>query len=852
MKQYFKGIWKLIIHNFSRFITIVLIIALGIAFLVGLFSVSQDLKLSYNSILTDQNISELYTKSATLYSDKTIEYINNLNLENDYNILPTLEEDKEIKIYGSSYNSKVIYRDLKAKQDELLLVEGLYPTNNNEILVEQAGKFLLDLDLNQKIVMDDVEYKVVGVVQSPWYLMKESYQNDSGSNLDTIIYIDDSTLYNDNNPKKIRKYNNLYLDYTEENYFFDNGYKDYLNKYKSQLEKYNNEIKNIQKEEFRRYIRDIFVENLLENDNDKIDKYYKNEEVNFNGFIFNYDTIDEKLFNNPTINNSYNIKEKVEEEITKAENLVKEKTGEDYYNIYLTALDSNSIYQFSLYVDKIDDVALVFPLFFFIITSLVVMSTLRRLIYEERTTIGTMRALGYSKNHIIWRYLTYGLAAGILGILIGGVIGIFTLPTVVFNTYATTCHLGDFIVSFDALVGSISMLLMLFLVVGIILLTLRGPLKETPNNLLTTKPLVKGSKIFLERIGFIWKHLKFKYKSTIRNMIRYKRNLIMMLVGISGTTGLLLVGFGLKDSINDITKLEFNDILYYEAITSADDASLLTDSRIVDKYEVYYDDESFNNHSTKVIAGGSDINKYINVGVSFTGSDVAISKPLAKSLKLSVGDTISYLNRDYKITILFDNYVDNFLIIGDELSDFKANKILLNLVDMTLEEERLFQKHLLDNNLINEIIFTSSLANTFDSLMSNLNMIIIVIVLFAAALTFIVVYNLININVCERERELATLMVLGYSKTECHGYIARETFILTIIGASLGLILGKLLHMFVCFVIDSPQIYIPRFIHPLSFVLAFGLTIVFTIIVDLCFIPKYNKISMTESLKAVD
>ena len=365
MKQYFKGIWKLIIHNFSRFITIVLIIALGIAFLVGLFSVSQDLKLSYNSILTDQNISELYTKSATLYSDKTIEYINNLNLENDYNILPTLEEDKEIKIYGSSYNSKVIYRDLKAKQDELLLVEGSYPTNNNEILVEQSGKFLIDLDLNQKIVIDDVEYKVVGVVQSPWYLMKESYQNDSGSNLDTIIYIDDSTLYNDNNPKKIRRYNNLYLDYTDQNYFFDNGYKDDLNKYKSELEKYNNEIKNIQKEEFRRYIRDIFVENLLENDKDKIDKYYKNEEVNFNIFKFTYDTVDDKIFNNSTINTFYNVKEKLEEEITKAESLIKEKTGEDYFNIYLTSLDSYGIYQFSLYVDKVDDVALVFPLFFF-------------------------------------------------------------------------------------------------------------------------------------------------------------------------------------------------------------------------------------------------------------------------------------------------------------------------------------------------------------------------------------------------------------------------------------------------------------------------------------------------------
>lgn len=873
MKIYIKSILKLIKSNFSRFITLILIVMLGVGFLVGLFSVAPDLELTASKEFNAQKMSEVYLRNTSGFTDDDIDFISSL-LEEDSlkEIRASFENDINVSVNNEKQNGRVIYQDINDNnQDVLKLIEGTKELGENEILVEQSGSYLKAPSIGSNIVIGAKTYKIVGIVSNPWYMMKERYNSEiNQTTLDIVCYLPLSEKFNFELEKEVKIYTNLYLYFGFDNANqFDKSLKNKISSLTDKLDESNEEITNFHEKSLKRMIKDQVVLGFFEKMSTQIiggskENYYKNGEISVFGNKYNYDKIEVLLNNENSLDlegmDKYlydNLKPEVDKAYDSFTTTQTDKFGKvsNFYN--LTRYESNGVILFDMYLDKIRAVSYIFPLFFFIITSLVTLTSLRRLIFEERSQIGTMRAIGYSKLRVFNRYLTFGLLGTLIGSLLGILLGIWLIPNVVYSAYITTMHLPELIYSFNIFNNLMLLLLMLIIITLVIFLTISNTLKENPNTLLTPKAPPKGRRILLERVGFIWNHLKFKYKSTIRNMIRYKRNLIMMLIGVGGCAALVLLGFGLKDSIDTVANKEFNDIVLYDGMADITENEI-ADEKVISSYQIYYDEFKYEDYPVKTIVGDESLNDYFNFNLKkekdhqFKENDVLISEKLAIEYKINVGDSINYKDKDYKVTGVFENYIDNYLIINSNLADYKANKQIFKTYDLTNEEEKALAERLVNNNMVTQISFVSSLSSAYDSLIGNMNLIIVVVVVFAAILALVVIFNLININVSEREREIATLKVLGYSSFECHGYIARETFILTFIGIGVGLLLGFGLHQFVASVIDTTTLMAGRQIYWQSYVLTAFLTLIFAVIVDLCYIPHYKKISMTESLKAVE
>lgn len=946
MKIYIKSLWKLIKSNISRFITLVLIVFLGIGFLIGVFGTAPDLEKSVSTYFHESNVSEIYIATTTGILNEDVTYIE--NVYKDYN--PTLRKTYEVDDYISVDNltrvAHIVYTDLKSNNtDKLELISGNFPTNNNEVVVERAGNYLMNVSLGSTIKIEDKEYIVSGIVANPWYLMKERYDSNTiNASLDTIVYLpidyyldtilneedylytnvylyfgleDDvfSSSFTDETEKLLKmlqdsdfenNHNQAFKDYLERQALNSDEYKDnYAKAYNEALEiaidKAYDEAYTIACDEaiieflsqMSRYIgkteeeltnaynngEDIvinipFIQLNLTINKTKVQEQFRNK----TGDIYDFDiskldlgegTLGEQIDSEviPQVEEQINnrldtdIIPTVTKEVTNILNEETLKAVEEEYNeldkdvYYLDALDNYSTSFYKMNVDKVNEVAIIFPIFFFIIASLVALTSLRRLVFEERVTMGTLRALGYSKFAVMMRYVIYGVLASAIGSVLGICLGIALIPFVIYNIFNSTCHMPPLVYVYDTPFISTVILVMIFVIILVVIFSVIGTLKETPANLLIPKAPKPGGRIFLEKITFIWRRLSFKYKSSIRNMIRYKRNLIMMIIGVGGCTALLLLAFGLQDSMDAVSNKQYDSIILYDALAAPKDGlTSLNNENITKQYSIYYDTFSNGDYTVKVISGDDSLNEYFgfyvkNKKYEFTSKDVLISKMYSDVFDLDVGDNITYKNNSYKITGIFENYIDNYLFIGNEVETFTNNRIILDFADI---DERTLTDNLISTNQIISIEYVSSMRTAYNSLINNITLIVAVIIIFAAILAVIVIFNLLNINVSERKRELATLKVLGYRNTEIHGYMARESFTLTAIGLLIGIGVGVVLHKLVCGIIDTNTLMAGRAIKWQSYIYASLLTIIFSIVVDLCFIPYYRKISMTDSLKAIE
>ncbi len=882
MKVYIKSIFKLIKSNLSRFITIVLIVMLGVGFLVGLFSVAPDLKATASNFIEEQKTSEVFLRSKTGFLDDDIELIKNTYSEEGLKeIRASYEVDEYVKVADSEERllTKVVYEDSHESQDIYKLVEGEFPKDSTEIVVEQAGNYLKAPEIGTKLIVNDKEYTVSGIVYNPWYLMKERYNSDQlQAALDMVIYLPITEKYPTDYKHQKHLYTNVYCYFGLEGNAFSDSIKnktDELVKLMDNKEKEDEFIAS-NKKGMETVIKDQMAIKMLEGLVPKEEvplvegKYYRGEKV---FATFDYDTIASTIDTMPAL----------KQQLTDAIDKFNAETEFDLMTF--NRLDNLSMKLFDMYVQKISDIALVFPIFFFIITSLVTLTSLRRLIYEERSTIGTLRGLGFSRFKVSVRYLVYGVLAASLGSLLGIALGIALIPKVIYEAYKTTCHLQPLIITYNALFISIAVLVMIALIILVIVLTLRSSLKETPASLLVPKAPPAGKRILLEKIKFIWNHLSFKYKSTIRNMIRYKRNLLMMLIGVGGCASLVLVAFGLKNSIDAIGVRQFNDLVTYDMLIKTSDPSMaIEDEKITDSYSIYYDEFTKDDYLVKVLVGDDNLNNYVNFHdrgqhkFTFTGSDFVISEQIARGFNLNIGDTVTYkyhvleafpteeegktetrlVDKELNLTItnICENYVDNYYFIGrDNIEDantLKANYLICNTLKLDAAEEQALGERLLKLDQIEAVQFTSAVSSAYETLVNNMNLICAVVIMFAAILALVVIFNLMNINISEREREIATLKVLGYNTNEVHGYISRETFILTLLGIGVGIGVGYGLHQFIAMVIDTTGIFAGRYILWQSYVYTILITLGFAIVVDLCFIPHYKRISMVESLKAIE
>ena len=541
---------------------------------------------------------------------------------------------------------------------------------------------------------------------------------------------------------------------------------------------------------------------------------------------------------------------------------------------------------YGMTADRIEAIAKVFPLIFFIVAALVCLTTMTRMVDEQRTSIGTLKALGYSKVKIAAKYILYASLACIGGSIIGIAVGFTFIPRVIFNAYSIMYTLPELSTMFHIPYALASTGAAILITTAATIFSSYKELRVTPSNLMRPKAPKIGKTIIVEKINFIWSRLHFMQKITVRNILRYKKRLAMTVIGIAGCTALLLSGFGLKNAISDIVPNQYGEIFNYDmkinykkGVNLENNDTLIknlsSEKRIKESLLINYTsvDASKNNVTkdvTLVVPESSEkLRNFINlrkrVGhkkLELKDDGVIITEKLSNMLKLRIGDEINIENDGkmckVKVNAISENYVSHYIYMSRDLFESKfSEKIVLDkVIAKTVETEETFENNLASNLLeqkeITSINFSTEVIKNFKDAIKSLDTVVLVMIVSAAALAFIVLYNLTNINISERLREIATIKVLGFYDKEVAAYVYRENFILTILGVILGLIMGVFLNKYIVTTAEIEFVMFGRIIKKMSFVYAIFTTVLFTALVSVVVYIKLKKLRMVESLKSVD
>lgn len=536
--------------------------------------------------------------------------------------------------------------------------------------------------------------------------------------------------------------------------------------------------------------------------------------------------------------------------------------------------------------DIVEGIAKVFPVFFFIVAALVVMTTMTRMVDEQRTQIGVLKALGYSKGRILSKYLFYSSSAALIGGILGFYIGSYLFPGVIWQAYGMMYGFAPLSFVIDLNLGGLSVLASLVCAAGATLYSCYKEFNEVPAELIRPKAPAMGKRILLERVHFIWDRLKFLHKVSLRNIFRYKKRFFMMILGVCGCTALLVTGLGIRDSIKNVVSAQYDKIYHVDYTVTFDkelneaekdefieeNSSIISDCMFL--YTISVDARANNKVKSinmVVCEDESPIRNFIdlhdeNGGLEYPGTDECIiNDNLAEQMGLKVGDTITISDSDMgemevKITGLCENYVYNYIYINEATFEKNWGDMEMNsafVLGRTNEDGEVENPHedgayLMNADNVASVSVTYDFRDRIDNMMKNLNYIIALVVICAALLAFIVLYNLTNINITERIREIATIKVLGFYPKETSAYVFRENIILTAISAIVGLPLGKALHAFVMSQVKINLLSFDIHIEPVSYLLAVAATFLFALIVNFALYFKLNNISMTESLKSIE
>ena len=539
--------------------------------------------------------------------------------------------------------------------------------------------------------------------------------------------------------------------------------------------------------------------------------------------------------------------------------------------------------------DRVASLAEVFPVVFFLVAALISLTSMNRMVEEERVQIGTLKALGYNKLQISRKYIIYALLATIIGGIIGIFIGFNLIPKIIANMYAMVYEVPEVILQFNWDIATYGMAAALLCTVGATIYTCAKVLRHKPATLMRPKSPKPGKRVILEKITFIWKRLSFTAKVTARNVFRYKKRFLMTIIGVCGCTSLIIAGFALRDSISSMIPKQFGEINKYnitislkdektgEQLSNVEDEILQKEqitsllSANVQSVKIIKDD---NNQSIQLIVPNdtNKLNEFITLRdrkkqdntYTLDNSGVIITEKLSQLLNIKQGDTITLENsdgdrRDVKVANITENYIMHYIYMSPELynevfdAKIQANQIYAKTQEMTENEEDELGKKLLNNsNNISGVSFTSASEDMFATVMDNMDMVVWILIVAAGLLALVVLYNLLNANISERIRELATIKVLGFYDREVYSYIARETIILTVIGILLGLVGGYFLTMYVLKTCELDITMFDPEVSILSYVLGVVITVFFAIIVNVVTYFSLKKIDMIESLKSVE
>jgi len=555
---------------------------------------------------------------------------------------------------------------------------------------------------------------------------------------------------------------------------------------------------------------------------------------------------------------------------------------------YILDRNSNAGYiGFKQDTKAVENIAKVFPIVFFLVATLISLTSMTRMVEEQRTQIGTLKALGYNNFQITQKYILYASGACIVGGFLGMCVGFVLLPKVIWALYGMMYQMIDICISFRFSIAILGLVLISICIVGATIYTALKELKNAPSVLMRPKAPRSGNRVFLEKIPFIWKRLNFSNKVTVRNLFRYKKRFYMTIIGILGCTALILTGFGIKDSITKILPNQFENVFCYdfqitlkESLANEEKENIINeiknDNRVEKIANVYMTSgELINNNSSEnvqIIVPESEetLEGIININdvkthekIALKHNEICITDKVSQLLEIKAGDMITLKNADdveiqAKVSDIVENYVSHYIFMNKTTyeklyqEEYNNNVILTKNIELTEDETDQLATEIMNKDEVIAINNVTSLTNSIQDMMTLLNYVVVILIVSAGLLAFVVLYNLANVNISERIRELSTIKVLGFYDKEVYTYLTKETIILTVIGIILGLGAGYLLNYYILGTCEINMLRFIKTIDNISYVYAAGITIIFTIIVNIATYFSLKKINMIESLKSIE
>lgn len=829
-----KNLLREIKRTFTKFLSIFAICALGVAFFAGIRATSPDMKEAGDRLYNTYNLSDISvisTSGLTADNIRDLESIEGIravraSLFVDAMARGTGEKEKNLRLYSMPIKLKSEYAPLidlipdygidtspEYEMNGVEIVSGRMPLNDTETALDYTLEGSLVKQLGDEITLTTsggtVMLRVVGFIRSPMYIsMFERGTSSIGNGTsDGFAYASGNAISSLGTKLPVMSLLNTY--YTRADIVISG--KEGLSAYSDEYEALVNEV------------------------TDRIEDYASTQSGTW---------------------------------------YIQDRSGNPGYSDY------------SENTDRIAAVGDVFPLIFFIVAALVCLTTMTRMVEEQRIEMGTMKALGYGGWQIAMKYAVYAMSACISGGVVGAIIGFKLFPYVIMKAYSIMYYLGKLETPYRADIAFMAIAAMAVCTAAATFSACYASLKEVPATLMRPKAPKAGRRVLLERIPFIWKKLSFTSKVTVRNLFRYKKRFFMSVIGIAGSGALLVTAFGLNDSIFGIIEKQFGDIwqmdvqaYVYEAMPLADMQELLGKNPANDDFDsvMFCLDSQMECknggrsqsgvHLLGVESAGSMAGRVSlhNGGapVTLDDSGVVVTAKLAETLSIKAGDEINMRTggEDHFMRVIgvADNYVYHYVYITAAYYEtvfgkaMQYNGFMGNLKDGLTDEtmDAMSTQLLSDSRMYTVRTIESIYASVWDSL-SILNYVVLVLILGSGMLTFVVMLNLTNINIGERMRELATLRVLGFYDKEMYAYIFRENNALSVIGAFVGLVFGKIMHLFVIRTCEVDMVMFVRSAKPLSYVYAFALTIAFSLIVNLLMRPKVRAIDMVESLKSAE
>ena len=858
MSAFAKEFLRTITRKPGRFLALLAIVALGAGFYAGLRMTSPDMNLALDRYLDETRAYDIRVVSTLGLTDDDLQALR--EVEGIAEVQGAFQCDAKASMNGGDYTMR--FHSLAESEgglNQLVLVEGAWPQANNECVICADRVMDTPFSVGDTIEVDKHEgsasnflaertYTVVGLVRSPCYVSQVSLGTTSiGSGyVQQYVYVPEGDF------KRTVPYTEAFcaVEGAAAEVNDSAAYWDTVNRAKANVEAI-----------------------AAEREQARLDSLGSLSSLRFHDDVTTYEGALDLLefgLSNPR----------------------SEREGKDECEWLVMDRDKNTgMVSFTSDGERVDHIASVFPFVFFLVAALVALTTMTRMVDEERLLIGTYKALGYSRGRITGKYVGYALLAGGVGALVGIAVLGQLLPAVIMNAYAIMYWVPAAGFPIDIPIA----LLSAGLSVGITLLatwfSVGRTLRERPAALLLPPAPANGKRILLERVAPLWQRLSFSWKVTCRNLFRYKKRFVMTIIGIAGCTALLLTGLGLHDAINDIIDVQYTDIVHHNAVITVRSDVEPADQQAIDDLLADGDlvQSTTRAHSETMLASGpraSDKRADLVVPedpdafaqmmtlrtreghepLSLRDGEVVINEKLANDLGLSVGDTLTLAEQDamgnatsasyeFKVAGLSEIYIYNYVFanaatfeqtIGEQPSYTTYYANVTN--DAAGRDEIDRRGGAID--AVKTVAYNDETIETYRTMLRSVDLIVVVLVVSAAALAFIVLYNLTNINIEERIREIATLKVLGFTRRETCAYIFREVALLSIIGCLIGLAIGVPLERFVVTTAEVDQVMFGRTIHAVSFAAGFVLTMLFSAASMLLMLPKLARIDMVESLKS--